>query len=217
MNTNEHDRQDRVSAGPPTLAVVSDLLAVLVIKRARQPHAIQHRRRALEHALQRVRKVVHVLMQFIKQEYIPPLAGRVIGPKRRRDSRKGSRNPSVPIEKLSTGGTAPTLKSDEACRIVPSPPSVMTRSIFSASSPARARACQSISRVSFSISSPHPTAETKEKKPSTETKDRGTQKSRLTRLPELHVLRDILPILVEHAHLRIARPYMPKKTQHEWG
>lgn len=58
---------------------------------------------------------------------------------------------------------------------------------------------------------------TKEKKPSTETKERGTQKSRLTRLPKLHVLRDILPILVEHAHLRIARPYMPKKTQHEWG
>ena len=111
MNTNEHDRQARASAGPPTLAVVPDLLAVLVIERARQPHAIQHRRRALEHALQRVRKVVHVLMQFIKQEYIPPLAGRVIGPKRRRDSRKGSRKPSVPIEKLSTGGTAPTLNS----------------------------------------------------------------------------------------------------------
>ena len=144
------NRENGVSAAPPTLAVVPDLLAVLVIKRARQPHAIQHRRRALEHALQRVRKVVHVLMQFIKQEYIPPLAGRVIGPKRRRDSRKGSRNPSVPIEKLSTGGTAPTLKSDEACRIVPSPPSVMTRSIFSASSPARARARQSIRCVSVS-------------------------------------------------------------------
>ena len=71
---------------------------------------------------------------------------------------------------------------------------------------------ESISRVSVSISSPYPTAETKEKKPSTETKERGTQKSRLTRLPELHVLRDILPILVEHAHLRIARPYMPKKN-----
>jgi hypothetical protein len=37
----------------------------------------------------------------------------------------------VPIEKLSTGGTAPKLKSEEAWRIVPSPPRVTTRSIFS--------------------------------------------------------------------------------------
>lgn len=37
----------------------------------------------------------------------------------------------MPIEKLRTGGTAPTLNSEDACRIVPSPPSVTTRSIFS--------------------------------------------------------------------------------------
>ena len=35
----------------------------------------------------------------------------------------------MPIEKLKTGGTAPLLKSEDACRIVPSPPSVSTRSI----------------------------------------------------------------------------------------
>lgn len=46
--------------------------------------------------------------------------------------RNGKRKPNVPIEKLSTGGTAPALNNDEAWRIVPSPPSVTTRSIFSA-------------------------------------------------------------------------------------
>ena len=50
-------------------------------------------------------------------------------------SRKGRRKPKVPIEKLSTGGTAPTLNSEDACSIVPSPPRVMTRSIGSASGP----------------------------------------------------------------------------------
>lgn len=46
-------------------------------------------------------------------------------------SRKGSKNPRVPIEKLRTGGTAPALNRDEACNMVPSPPSVTTKSIFS--------------------------------------------------------------------------------------
>jgi hypothetical protein len=41
----------------------------------------------------------------------------------------GSKNPNVPIEKLKTGGTMPVLKREEACRIVPSPPSVITKSI----------------------------------------------------------------------------------------
>ena len=50
-------------------------------------------------------------------------------------SRNGRRNPSVPIEKLNTGGTAPTLNSDDAWRMVPSPPNVTTRPIFSASGP----------------------------------------------------------------------------------
>ena len=45
------------------------------------------------------------------------------------NSRKGRRKPRVPMEKLRTGGTAPFLKRDEAWRMVPSPPSVMTRSI----------------------------------------------------------------------------------------
>lgn len=45
--------------------------------------------------------------------------------------RNGSKNPKVPIEKLSTGGTAPALNRDDAWRIVPSPPSVTTKSIFS--------------------------------------------------------------------------------------
>ncbi len=49
--------------------------------------------------------------------------------------RKGSKKPRVPMEKLRTGGTAPILKREEACNIVPSPPSVMTRSIGSASGP----------------------------------------------------------------------------------
>ena len=44
-------------------------------------------------------------------------------------ARNGRRKPRVPIEKLKTGGTAPLLKSEDACRIVPSPPSVSTRSI----------------------------------------------------------------------------------------
>jgi hypothetical protein len=35
----------------------------------------------------------------------------------------------VPIEKLKTGGTTPVLKREDACRIVPSPPSVITKSI----------------------------------------------------------------------------------------
>ena len=41
----------------------------------------------------------------------------------------GSKNPNVPIEKLRTGGTTPVLKREEACKMVPSPPRVMTRSI----------------------------------------------------------------------------------------
>jgi hypothetical protein len=45
--------------------------------------------------------------------------------------RKGSRKPRVPMEKLRTGGTAPELNNEEACNIVPSPPSVTTKSIFS--------------------------------------------------------------------------------------
>jgi len=39
------------------------------------------------------------------------------------------------MEKLKTGGTAPPLNNDDACKIVPSPPSVITRSIFSESGP----------------------------------------------------------------------------------
>lgn len=52
-------------------------------------------------------------------------------------SRNGRRKPSVPIEKLRTGGTAPALNNEEAWRIVPSPPNVTTRSIFSAFGPSR--------------------------------------------------------------------------------
>lgn len=55
------------------------------------------------------------------------------------DARNGSKNPNVPIEKLSTGGTAPWLKSEEACRIVPSPPSVIIKSIRSDSGPVDTR------------------------------------------------------------------------------
>lgn len=51
------------------------------------------------------------------------------------DSRKGSKNPKVPMEKLRTGGTAPTLNNEDACKIVPSPPNVTTRSIFSEFAP----------------------------------------------------------------------------------
>ena len=36
----------------------------------------------------------------------------------------------MPIEKLNTGGTAPALKRDDACNMVPSPPNVTTKSIF---------------------------------------------------------------------------------------
>ncbi len=43
------------------------------------------------------------------------------------------------MEKLSTGGTAPALKREEACNIVPSPPSVTTMSIFSELGPIRFR------------------------------------------------------------------------------
>ena len=39
------------------------------------------------------------------------------------------------MEKLNTGGTAPDLNKEDACRIVPSPPSVITKSIFSDSGP----------------------------------------------------------------------------------
>ena len=49
--------------------------------------------------------------------------------RKKRYARKGSKKPRVPIEKLKTGGTAPTLNSDDACSIVPSPPNVMTKSI----------------------------------------------------------------------------------------
>lgn len=51
-------------------------------------------------------------------------------------SRNGRRNPRVPMEKLSTGGTAPALNNDEAWSMVPSPPRVTTRSIGSACAPA---------------------------------------------------------------------------------
>lgn len=37
----------------------------------------------------------------------------------------------MPMEKLRTGGTAPELNSEDACSIVPSPPKVTTKSIFS--------------------------------------------------------------------------------------
>ena len=36
----------------------------------------------------------------------------------------------MPIEKLNTGGTAPALKRDDACNMVPSPPNVTTKSIL---------------------------------------------------------------------------------------
>jgi hypothetical protein len=36
----------------------------------------------------------------------------------------------VPIEKLNTGGTAPALKRDDACNMVPSPPNVTTKSML---------------------------------------------------------------------------------------
>lgn len=49
--------------------------------------------------------------------------------------RNGSRKPRVPMEKLRTGGTAPDLNKEDACKIVPSPPSVNTRSIGAACSP----------------------------------------------------------------------------------
>ena len=42
----------------------------------------------------------------------------------------------MPMEKRGMGETAPALKSEEAYRIVPSLPSVMTRSIGAASRPA---------------------------------------------------------------------------------
>ena len=58
------------------------------------------------------------------------------GKVRQKDSRKGNKKPSVPMEKLSTGGTAPWLKRDAACNIVPSPPSVITRSTGAAFGPA---------------------------------------------------------------------------------
>ncbi len=44
----------------------------------------------------------------------------------------------MPMEKLSTGGTAAVLNNEDACRIVPSPPRVTTRSmgcIFAPSTP----------------------------------------------------------------------------------
>jgi hypothetical protein len=53
----------------------------------------------------------------------------------RRDIRKGRRKPSVPSENESTGGTGPARKSEDACRIVPSPPSVRTRSMGGAPGP----------------------------------------------------------------------------------
>lgn len=37
----------------------------------------------------------------------------------------------MPMEKLRTGGTAPELNNEDACSIVPSPPKVTTKSIFS--------------------------------------------------------------------------------------
>ena len=53
--------------------------------------------------------------------------------------RNGRRKPSVPMEKLKTGGTAPDLNKEDACKIVPSPPSVITRSIFSDLGPGGSR------------------------------------------------------------------------------
>lgn len=42
---------------------------------------------------------------------------------------KGSKKPNVPMEKLSTGGTELVLNNEDAWRIVPSPPSVTTKSM----------------------------------------------------------------------------------------
>lgn len=60
--------------------------------------------------------------------------------KRNKNSRKGVKNPKLPIEKLSTGGTFPGRAYKlETCKIVPSPPNVMIKSSSSLSGLAHIR------------------------------------------------------------------------------
>jgi hypothetical protein len=95
-------------------------------------------------------------------------------------SRNGRRKPRVPIEKLSTGGTAPTLNNDEAWRIVPSPPSVMTKSIFSAPCPVM----DSYGSIQVEW-------------------DNGC-----TRTPHLHALRYVWPVFMEGLYTGVVRSKM---------
>lgn len=87
----------------------------------------------------------------------------------------------MPIEKLRTGGTAPALNNEEACRIVPSPPRVTTKSIFSELGPDYCRGSDS--------------------------EQRGTGK-RLTGLPDFSPTRYIFSVFMKYMDSRISSMHM---------
>src|SRR6267154_2058816 len=91
----------------PTVISGPYFLALFVIKSARQAHAVENGCLALKHCFKPFHKVIDICGPFSHVLIVG-----LVHP------RNGSRNPRVPIEKLSTGGTAPRLKSDAACRIV---------------------------------------------------------------------------------------------------
>lgn len=115
------------------------------------------------------------------------------------DSRNGSKKPKVPIEKLSTGGTAPTLNSDDACKIVPSPPSVTTRSIFSASGPSNPpkKNKNTASRSKFLTY--------------TSSQVKSSQGVLRTWTPNFDTFRDVRTVFVEQSDVGILLPKIPRQ------
>jgi hypothetical protein len=111
-----------------TVSVTTLLSKLFIVECTCQSHSIEDGRLSRKNALQCLDKIVNVCVVVlftvtdVEQRYA--------------SSRKGRRKPSVPMEKLKTGGTAPVLNREDACKIVPSPPRVTTKSMLSAVPPA---------------------------------------------------------------------------------
>ena len=86
-----------------TILFIADLLQVLVVESTCKSHAIQNRGLPRKHAFQGLCQIVDIFTWVRDHEVLGDI-----------NLRKGSKNPKVPIDALNTGGTAPTLNSDEA-------------------------------------------------------------------------------------------------------
>lgn len=89
-----------------------------------QPHPQQERHFRLDDVVKCFLEGVDVYQEPVSIAHAPPCT----------HSRYGRRNPNVPIEKLSTGGTAHRSNKLETCKMVPSPPKVTTTSTLAAKS-----------------------------------------------------------------------------------